>query len=319
MANTTSKAYTFEKDFTIADIVEEAFERVGFPNVSGYELRAARRSLNILFQEWGNRGIHYWEVGGTNIRLVEGQSLYSFYRSPQDGDSNGVTTTLDGAIASTSATTGITLASSAGMPATGTLQIGSENITYTSISASEVLGGVTRGANNTTAATHSDGDTVTQIELGLADITEAYLRNNIDNTSQSDTPLGKVDRSTYGGYANKLSKGTPSNVWVQRFIDRVTVNIYPTADASNAAKYMKIFFVKRIQDAGTYSNATDIPFRFVPALCAGLAYYLSQKYRMEKSQAFKLLYEDELARALKEDGSATSTYVTPKAYYPSVS
>ena len=319
MANTTSKAYTFEKDFTIADIVEEAFERVGFPNVSGYELRAARRSLNILFQEWGNRGIHYWQVGSTNIRLVQGQTLYSFYRSPQDGSSNGVTTTLDGAIASTSATTGITLASSAGMPEAGTLQIGSENITYTSISGSEVLGGVVRGANNTTAATHSDGDAVTQIELGLADILEAYLRNNMDGTSQSDTPLGKVDRSTYGGYANKLSQGTPSNVWVQRFIDRITLNVYPTSDSSNSSKYIQIFFVKRVQDAGTYSNATDVPYRFVPALCAGLAYYLSQKYRMEKTQSFKLLYEDELARALQEDGSATSTFVTPKAYYPSVS
>ena len=62
MANTTSGTYVFEKGFTIADIVEEAFERVGMRGVSGYELRSARRSLNILFQEWGNRGIHYWEV-----------------------------------------------------------------------------------------------------------------------------------------------------------------------------------------------------------------------------------------------------------------
>ena len=57
MPNTTSDSYTFGKTFTIADIIEEAFERVGFPNVSGYQLKAARRSLNILFQEWGNRGL----------------------------------------------------------------------------------------------------------------------------------------------------------------------------------------------------------------------------------------------------------------------
>ena len=64
------------------------------------------------------------------------------------------------------------------------------------------------------------------------------------------------------------------------------------------------FLVKRIQDAGTYSNATDVPNRFIPPMVSGLAYYLSQKYRMEKTQPFKLLYEDELARALQEDGSA---------------
>ena len=71
MPNTTSDNYTFGKTFTIADIVEEAFERVGFPNVSGYQLRAARRSLNILFQEWGNRGLHYWEVGTLNLTLTQ--------------------------------------------------------------------------------------------------------------------------------------------------------------------------------------------------------------------------------------------------------
>jgi len=101
-------------------------------------------------------------------------------------------------------------------------------------------------------------------------------------------------------------------------IDRVTMTIYPTADASNAAKNLHIFFVTRIQDAGTYSNASPVPYRFIPPMVAGLAYYLSQKYRMEKTQPFKLLYEDELARALQEDGSASSTYITPKAYYPNI-
>ena len=96
------------------------------------------------------------------------------------------------------------------------------------------------------------------------------------------------------------------------------MTIYPTPDASNAAKTLHIFFVKRIQDAGTYSNATDVPYRFIPAMVSGLAYYLSQKFRMEKTQPFKLLYEDELARALQEDGSASSTYITPKAYYPNI-
>ena len=89
MPNTTSDNYTFGKTFTIADIVEEAFERIGFPNVSGYQLRAARRSLNILFQEWGNRGLHYWEVGTLNLTLTQGEKEFIFYRYPSDFPTTG--------------------------------------------------------------------------------------------------------------------------------------------------------------------------------------------------------------------------------------
>ena len=87
MANTTSGTVTFDKTFAVDEIIEEAYERIGLQSVSGYQLKTARRSLNILFQEWGNRGLHYWEVGDTNIDLVEGQAEYTFYRaSGVDGD-----------------------------------------------------------------------------------------------------------------------------------------------------------------------------------------------------------------------------------------
>ena len=85
MANTTSGTTTFDKTFSIDEIVEESFERIGLQNVAGYQLKNARRSLNILFQEWGNRGIHYWEIASTNIDLIEGQAEYKFYRSSDDG------------------------------------------------------------------------------------------------------------------------------------------------------------------------------------------------------------------------------------------
>jgi hypothetical protein len=80
-----------------------------------------------------------------------------------------------------------------------------------------------------------------------------------------------------------------------------------------------MYFVKRIQDAdATYTDATDIPYRFIPSMTSGLAFYLSQKYSPQRSQELKLYYEDELARALSEDGSAASTYITPKNYYPNI-
>ena len=153
--------------------------------------------------------------------------------------------------------------------------------------------------------------------FGISDVLEAQLRSNRTQTTQADSPMTKVDRSTYAAFSNKLSKGTPNQYWVERFIDKVRIHIYPTPDSTNASKDMHFYFIKRIQDVGDYTNATDVPFRFVPCMVSGLAYYLSQKYAPElEFKLMKLLYEDELARALAEDGSASSTYITPKAYYP---
>ena len=87
MANTTSGTATFDKTFAIDEIVEEAFERIGLTNVAGYQLKSARRSLNILLQEWGNRGIHYWEIDELDLDLIEGQAEYKFFRSSGDGTS----------------------------------------------------------------------------------------------------------------------------------------------------------------------------------------------------------------------------------------
>jgi len=253
MANTTSGTVTFDKTFAIDEIIEEAYERIGMQGTSGYQLKTARRSLNILFQEWGNRGIHFWEVGDTNIDFVEGQATYTFYRATGDGTSS---TTAGG-------TTGTS--------------------TY-----------------------------------GLSDVLEATYRQNYNTTSESDSSMTKIDRSTYSALANKLSKGTPNQFWVQRFIDKTTVTFYPTPNSTAASNYAHIYFVKRIQDAGDYTNATDVPYRFVPCMSSGLAFYLSQKYNPEMTQNLKLLYEDELARALSEDGSPSSSYITPKTYFPSI-
>jgi len=254
MANTTSGTVTFDKTFAVDEIIEEAYERIGLQSVSGYQLKTARRSLNVMFQEWGNRGLHYWEVGDTNIDLIEGQAEYTFYRATGDGTSS-----------------------------------------------------VTVGGTSGTST------------YGIADILEATYRTNRTETTQADSTLTKIARSAYSALSNKLSKGTPSQYFVQRFVDKTTLTVYPTADSTAASKDLHVFFVKRIQDAdATYTDATDIPYRFVPCMASGLSFYLSQKYAPQRTQELKLLYEDELARALSEDGSDASTYITPKNYYPNI-
>ena len=268
MANTTSGSYTFDKTFAIDDLIAEAYERIGLVGTAGHQLLSARRSLNLLLQEWGNRGVHFWEVGNTNINLIvgsstnvdatdEGMGVYTFYRNSVDSAA--------AAAASPQATT---------VPTTNV--------------------------------------------YGITDILNVTYRQNYNTTSQSDIGLTKVARDAYAATANKASLGTPSQYWVQRLIDKVTITIYPLPNSTAAANYLNIYYVKRIQDAGTFTNATDTPYRFIPPMVSGLSYYLSMKFAPQRTQEMKLLYEDELARALAEDGSPASTYITPKTYYPNI-
>jgi len=313
MANTTSGTTTFDKTFSIDEIIEESYNRLGQFDMSGYNLKTARRSLNIMFQEWGNRGLHFWEVANTNITLETNKNEYKIFRATSDGNSDGVTSTLTAAIATTTATTGITIASKDRMPDVGTINVGSENISYTGFSGLE-LTGVTRGVNGTTAATHSDGAAITNFVNQATEILECSYRNS----SNVDSPLEKINRSQYQALSNKTSTGQPSQYFVQRFIDHILITIYLTPSATQNGDVINFYYEKRIQDAGAYSNATDVPYRFVPCMVAGLSYYLAMKYAQPRIQELKLIYEDELARALEEDGSSASVYISPKTYFPSI-
>ena len=315
----SSGTTVFEKTFFIDDIIEESFERIGLINNTGNQMKAARRSLNIMFQEWSNRGLHYWEVAQNSISMVESQSVYTIYRSSGDGTSDGTLSYLDGAL-TINATT-ITLDSVTQFPTSGTLLIDSEQITYTGTNtSSNQITGCTRGANSTVAATHTDNTAVynyNSITYGADDILEAVYRNT-EQTPVVDFPLTKINRSAYSGLSSKYSQGQPTQYYVQRFIDKITITLYLTPGASQVNNVMQYYYAKRIQDVGAYTNATDVPYRFVPCMCAGLAYYVSLKLAPQRTQELKLFYEDELLRALDNDGSSSSSFITPKTYYPNV-
>jgi hypothetical protein len=126
--------------------------------------------------------------------------------------------------------------------------------------------------------------------------------------------LTKISRSEYAALPNKGSTGQPS----QYYVDRQTVptiTLYQTPDASTFT-YLKYYYLKRIEDAGAYSNQSDVVFRFIPCMVAGLAYYISMKVNPQLTNQNKLIYEDELNRALQEDGQRTSVYITPQTYFP---
>lgn len=236
---TTSK---FESTFSIDEVIEESYERLGLQVNSGYDLKSARRSLNIMFQEWANRGLHYWEVANNSLTLVDGQSEYTMFRDPSDGTSDATAV------------------------------------------------------------------------YGVDDVLEAVYRNS----QNVDFPLTKINRSAYQALSNKTETGLPTQYWVQRFIDRVTITLYLAPGSNEAGNTINYFYVKRIKDAGDYTNVADVPYRFVPCMTAGLAYYLAIKKAPARIQELKLLYEDELQRALREDGSSSSSFISPRTYNPSV-
>ena len=218
-------------DLQIDDIIEEAYERCGMRTNSGNDLRSARRSLNLLFSEWGNRGIHLWKVQLNEQQLTAGVATYT-------------------------------------------------------------------------------------VPTNVNDVLEAYISStaqSADGPATNDIALTKIDRSAYSALPNKLATGQPSQYYVNRQIDP-TISLYVAPDASTYT-YLKFYSINRIEDAGSFTNTADVAYRFLPCMCSGLAFYLSQKRAPDRIQVLKQLYEDELIRALNEDGSRTSVYISPQTYF----
>ena len=254
-------------DPALDDVIEEAFERCGVNSRSGYDLFTVRRSLNILFSEWGNRGLLQWKIDFSNINLVEDQNTYDFAWNAAAATEAGKT-----------------------------------------------------NANETPDLT----DTGTTNALYNVDDVVGVSYRNISSsaTNPTDTTMSKIDNSAFAALANKKSTGNPSQFYIQRKRLYTRVWIYLTPGSAQASNYLYMWYVKRLDtntDAGSYSNTSDVIYRFYPAMCSGLAYYLSLKIAPDRTQALKLIYEDELLRAETQAGSETSSYITPKAYYPSVS
>ena len=237
----TSGTTSFNLD--IDELIQEAYERIGIDGSrSGYQLKSARRSINILLSEWDNRGVHLWKVEKATVNLVLGQAEYNYAADPTNFPNN------------------------------------------------------------------------------INDVLEAYVRNNTVTTNPVDISLSKIDRSAYAALPNKLSQGTPSQYYVQRTVNP-SIFLYQTAgsnysNSSNPSNYQFIFYyLARIEDAGTYTNTPNVVFRFLPALTSGLAYYLAVKHAPERIEQLRMLYEDDLQRALTEDSQRTSLYISPKSYF----
>ena len=231
----TSGTTAFSPDFT--EIAEEAFERAGRQMHSGYDLRTARRSMNLMTIEWQNRGINMWTIDEGTIDLVEGTSEYD-------------------------------------LPA----------------------------------------DTI--------DLMEQIIRTGSGNVStQADLTISRISFPTYSSIPNKLTKGRPIQVWVQRLRDNPTITVWPVPEQGTAlAPYyiFKYWRMRRIEDAGSGIQTPDVNFRFLPALMAGLAYNIAMKIPELEARLpmLKEVYDEEFNLAAAEDREKATIRLVPRIYGP---
>jgi hypothetical protein len=303
---TTTGSTLFNMDFT--EIAEEAWERAGREMRSGYDLRTARRSMNLMTIEWQSKGINMWTMEQGFINLTPGLATYALptdtidllehvIRTGQNtsstqadltitrisvstyatipnklqqarpiqvwiqrlsGEVNPTTSVLVGAITSTDTT--ITLSSVVGLAGSGFIRLGTEDIYYTYISGN-VLGGVFRGQNNTTAASQADGTAVFVPQLPA-------------------------------------------------------ITVWPTPD--NSTPYQFVYWrLRRVQDAGAGMETADMNFRFLPCLVAGLAYHIAIKVPelMPRIQMLKQMYDETFEIAAGEDREKAAVRFVPRQMY----
>ena len=144
----------------------------------------------------------------------------------------------------------------------------------------------------------------------IVDITDVVIRDSSNN----DFAATSISRSTYFNFTTKTTSGRPTQYYFERTINP-KLFLYPAADTTYTLKY---YALVRMKDSGAYTNNNEIPFRFLPCLTAGLAYYIAMKKSPDRIQLLKQLYEDEFQRAAAQDGERTSLFLTPKTYLPSI-
>ena len=289
----TSGSTDFEPD--VAEYVEEAFERCGLEVRTGYDLKTARRSINLMLADWANRGLNQWTIEETSISLASDVGNYpggTLTITVAASGSFSVAETITGS--SSSATATITSLPSATSMAI-TLPVG----TFTN---GETLTGATSGATTTLSAAVDFSSVRNTIDILSAVVTR-------DGT---DYGIGRLSRDEYLNIPKKTQSGRPSQFYLDRLITPV-LKLWPVPDGDT--DIVKFDRLVRMDDADDYTNTMSVPFRFYPCFAAGLAYYLSIKRAPDRIQFLKVMYEEELTRAMTEDRDKASFSITPGLSY----
>jgi hypothetical protein len=309
MAELTTGSTAFSPDLN--DLVEEAFERCGIELRTGYDFRTARRSLNILTVEWANRGINMWTIEQGSIDLVQGQNTYWLpsdtidllehqIRTNANQQYNQTDITISRISVSTYSTIPNKLAQ--GRPIQVWIQRMSAQTNPSS--AGDLLAANITSTTTTIPLTNTtDLAAAGYIQLDSEVIYYQYIQ---DNTLYN----------CVRGQNNTTATAHTANTAVY-IVQLPAVTVWPTPDGSTPYQFV-YWRLRRVQDAGNGVNVQDIPFRFIPALVAGLAYYLSIKLPgvdQNRIIGLKQDYEEQFKLAADEDREKAPIRFIPRQMF----
>jgi hypothetical protein len=304
---TTSSTTAFNLDLN--DLIEEAFERCGLELRSGYDFRTARRSLNLLTVEWANRGINLWTVEQGQITMNTGQATYALPNDTIDlldqtiRQNNGTQNQIDINISRISEPTYMTIPNKLTQGRPIQVWINRQSGQTNSI-ASTTLNGAINAVDTTITLTST---------VGLA--TSGFIK--IDNeTIVYSNISGNQLLNCSRGQANTVAAShlSGASVFTQNL---PSINVWPTPNAGGG--YVFVYYrLRRMQDAGNGVTDQDIPFRFVPCMVAGLAYYISMKkpeVAPERIAMLKADYEQQFQLASEEDREKAPIRFVPRTIF----
>lgn len=311
---TTSGTTTFNLD--VNDLIEEAFERCGLELRSGYDFRTARRSLNLLTVEWANRGINLWTVEQGQIVLNTGQAMYALPNNTID--------LLDQVIRQNTGNS------------SNQIDINISRIaepTYASIPNKLTQGRPIQvwinrqsGQSSTTTATITANVTSTSTTINVSDVTVLPAAGfiKLDNEIISYNTLTQTSTSSVAGTLTNLGRGQQNTIPAAHtsgatitLTNPPCINVWPAPNAGGGYTFV-YWRMRRVQDAGTGVTDQDIPFRFIPCMVAGLAYYISMKkpeVSPDRVLMLKQDYEQQFQLAADEDREKASWRVVPRTMF----
>lgn len=305
MANTSgSTAF----NLNLVDLVEEAYERAGRELRSGYDLRTARRSLNIMFADWANRGINMWTIEQGVIDLVPGQNTYALPNDTVDllehvirTNANQQATQADLTITRISVSTYATLPNK--LQQARPIQVWIQR-----------LNGQTSPANATLATGISATDTEITVSsaAGLPAAGFIKLGNELINYGYI---VGNTLYNCFRGQDNTTAAAHLAGVAVY-WAQLPAISVWPTPDASQPYQFV-YWRLRRTQDAGGGVNVMDVPFRFIPCMAAGLSYYIAMKIPegTERLVGLKAMYDEAWELAAYEDHEKAALRLVPRQQF----
>jgi hypothetical protein len=308
----TSGLAAFNLDLN--DIVEEAFERAGSELRTGYDLRTARRSLNLLFADWANRGVNMWTFEQNVITLTQGQPTYALpddtvdlldhvIRTNANVPNNQADLTITRISVSTYATIPNKLIQ--GRP----IQVWVQRLTGNQ----SLLTGTVFNTTSATATSIPISSLAGVPNAGFVRIGTELIAFNEVQPAEGGNPayLLNCNRGQDGTTAAQHNSGSPISL-----VQKQSITVWPTPDGANTYQFV-YWRMRRIQDAGSGVNTMDVPFRFVPCLVAGLAYYIAIKIPegINRLDILKSQYDEAWNLAANEDQDRASVRFVPRQMF----